>query len=109
MSCCADGSELLAIGTEAQNQANEVRLASRAIGDGIHQTHLSVPGIHCGGCIQKIEKAIGDLPGVERARVNFSTKRVAIDWHSERAPPPLIEALAALGYESHLHDAAADR
>jgi len=109
MSCCAAGSELLAIGTQAQNQANEVLLASRAIGDGIHQTHLSVPGIHCGGCIQKIEKALGDLRGVERARVNLSTKRVAIDWHSDSAPPPLIETLDALGYESHLHDTIADR
>ena len=109
MSCCAAGTELLAIGTHAQNQADEVRLASRAIGDGFHQTHLSVPGIHCGGCIQKIEKALGDLPGVERARVNLSTKRVAIDWRADRAPPPLIEALGALGYEAHLHDTTSDR
>jgi P-type Cu2+ transporter len=109
MSCCAAGSELFAIGTQVHNQANEVLLASRAIGGGSHQTHLSVPGIHCGGCIQKIEKALGDLPGVERARVNLSTKRVAIDWRADRAPPPLIEALGALGYEAHLHDTIADR
>jgi Cu2+-exporting ATPase len=108
MSCCAAGSELLAIGTQAQNQANEVRLASRAIGDGIHETHLSVPGIHCGGCIQKIEKALGELPGVERTRVNLSTKRVTVDWRANNEPPPLIETLGALGYESHLHDTTAD-
>jgi Cu2+-exporting ATPase len=109
MGCCAAGSEFLPTGTEARNQADEVRLASRAVGGGVHQTHLSVPGIHCGGCIQKIEKALGDLPGVELARVNLSTKRVTIDWRTDCEPPPLIKTLGALGYESHLHDATADR
>jgi Cu2+-exporting ATPase len=109
MSCCAADSELLPTGTRARNQADEVRLASRAVGDGVQQTRLSVPGIHCGGCIQKIEKALGGLPGVERARVNLSTKRVTIDWRTDCEPPPLIETLGTLGYESHLHDATADR
>ncbi|WP_188072399.1 heavy metal translocating P-type ATPase [Sphingobium jiangsuense] len=83
--------------------ADELRLASRAVGDGLRQTDLSVPGISCGGCIRKIEDAVGRLPGVARARVNLSTKRLAVDWRESDGPPPLGEALAALGYDACLH------
>ncbi|CUU20873.1 Type cbb3 cytochrome oxidase biogenesis protein CcoI Coppertranslocating Ptype ATPase EC 3634 CDS [Bradyrhizobium sp.] len=86
----------------------EVLLASRIIGDGVRQTDLSVPGIHCGGCIQKVEAALGALPGVEKARVNLSTKRVAIRWHADKPPAPFIETLNNIGYDAYLHDAGAD-
>src|SRR3546814_14589131 len=63
--------------------SDELRLASREIDAGLRQTDLSVPGISCGGCIRKIEEALGKLPGVTRARVNHSTKRVAVDWREK--------------------------
>ena len=65
----------LAMG-EPDSAGNELLLASRVVGEGLRQTDLSVPAIHCGGCIQKIERALGGLPGVEQARVNLSTRRV---------------------------------
>lgn len=86
-----------------QLSADELLLASRPIDTGLRHTVLSVPGISCGGCIRKIEDAIGRLPGVTRARVNLSTRRVAVDWHEEEGPPPLGETLSGLGYEAHLH------
>ena len=73
---------------------DELLLASRDIGEGLRQTDLSVPAIHCGGCIQKIEKALGALPGVEQARVNLSTRRVTIRWRADGTPPPFIESLS---------------
>jgi Cu2+-exporting ATPase len=84
--------------------ADEILLASRLVADGLRQTDLSVPDIRCGGCIPRIEGAIAGLPGVERARVNLSAKRVTITWRSTSGPPPLDETLSALGYEGHLHD-----
>jgi Cu2+-exporting ATPase len=85
--------------------SDEILLASRHLEGELWQTILSVPGIHCGGCIARIESALGALAGVERARVSLSTKRVAITWRSAAAPPPLRETLSGLGYEGHLHDA----
>jgi P-type Cu2+ transporter len=86
---------------------SEVLLASRALGGGLRQSDLSVPTIHCGGCVQKIERTLGGLPGVEQARVNLSTKRVAIRWRGE-SPPPFVATLNAAGYDAHLYDAGAE-
>lgn len=88
----------------ASLSADEVLLSSRVVAGGLRQVELSLPGIHCGGCVQRIERALGSLPGVDRARVNLSTKRVAVTWRSDDRPPPLGEALTGLGYEAHLQD-----
>lgn len=106
MSCCAPGSEI-ALDLGPDRRDDEIRLASRLVGDGIRQTDLSVPGIHCGGCIHRIETALQALPGVESARVNLSGKRASIRWTSE-TPPPFVATLRDLGYEAHLYDIVAD-
>src|SRR5690606_14529651 len=67
---------------------------------------LSVPGMHCGACMQRIETALGALPGVEAARVNLSTRRVSVRWRGE-LPPPLVETLDAIGYDGQLSEPAA--
>ncbi|WP_066475726.1 cation-translocating P-type ATPase [Bosea sp. WAO] len=101
MSCCAPGADYAT--ADHRLTADEILLASRPVGGGARQTDLSVPGIHCGGCIATIEKALSALPGVERARVNLSTKRVSIRWR-DGAPPPFAETLVGVGYEAHLDD-----
>ncbi|HEV7337424.1 MAG TPA: heavy metal translocating P-type ATPase [Bosea sp. (in: a-proteobacteria)] len=101
MSCCAPGADYAT--ADHRLTADEILLASRPVGGGARQTDLSVPGIHCGGCIATIEKALSALPGVERARVNLSTKRVSIRWR-DGTPPAFAETLAGVGYEAHLAD-----
>ena len=83
------------------------RLASHPLEAGCRQSDISVPTIHCGACIRAIESGLGKLLGVEYARVNLSTKRVAVRWSGE--PPPLLETLEKLGYEAHLGASGADR
>lgn len=108
MSCCAPAASALSPELQRRAENEEVLLASRLVGDGVRQTDISVPAIHCGACIQKIEKALSALPGVEHARVNLSTKRVTLRWQSSAAPPPFIESLRRIGYDAHLHDIDAD-
>jgi Cu2+-exporting ATPase len=103
MSCCAPNAEFALAMGDPQGADKEMLLASRVVGENLRQSDLSVPAIHCGGCIQKIERALGGLPGVERARVNLSTRRVSVRWRGDD-PPPLIATLQAIGYDAHLCD-----
>ena len=104
MSCCAPSAELALAMTDPHIADEELLLASRIVDNGIRQTDLAVPSVHCGACIQAIESALGALPGVERARVNLSTRRVSIRWDASKPPPPLIATLDNIGYHAHLSD-----
>jgi Cu2+-exporting ATPase len=112
MSCCLPPPEFIeAVAGPVRRgpSDDELRLASRNVGKGIRQTDLSVPAIHCGGCIQTIEKALGALQGVQSARVNLSTKRVAVRWLEDAPPPPMVEKLLDLGYEPNLYETQDDQ
>ncbi|HWK66638.1 MAG TPA: cation-translocating P-type ATPase [Rhizobiaceae bacterium] len=108
MSCCAPGAEAvleLEPHVNGLPSAEELKLASRALGDGLHQVDLSVPGVHCGACIQKIEEALKRLDHVESARVNLSTRRVCVSWRGDDVPP-IAAVIGGLGYEANLFDVA---
>ncbi|MBT9371601.1 cation-translocating P-type ATPase [Rhizobium sp. CSW-27] len=111
MSCCAPGTEgalELDGAVHALPSREELLLSARDLGDGRRQTDLSVPGVHCGACITAVERALRGVEGVEKARVNLSTKRVSIVWRAEgdgRGADPVRFAEVirrATGYESHL-------
>ncbi|MCA0275167.1 MAG: cadmium-translocating P-type ATPase [Proteobacteria bacterium] len=111
MSCCApdiDTLRGLPLGAAKGPSREELTLSSRTLPGGLRQSDLAVPGVHCGACITNIEKALGSLDGVEQARVNLSTRRVSVRWRDDAGAPPLSDALARLGYESHLFEQGAD-
>ena len=108
MSCCAPGTESSLDLENSRIPEDELRASSRDLGDGIFQTDLSVPGVYCGACITTIENELKTLPGIESARVNLSTKRVAVRWRDEGSIPPFLGRIEAVGYQSHLFDITAD-
>ncbi len=116
MSCCAAGAESAIEVEKALHDlppADELWMASRQLENGLRQTDLAVPGVHCGACITTVEKALKAQPEVERARVNLSTKRVSFVWKEEldgkrTDPARLVRAIAEAGYESHLFSPAND-
>lgn len=107
MSCCAHLASNEAAGGHSTAR-DEIAMASRALGEGLHQVELSVPGVHCVGCIRTIETGLMRVPDIEDARVNLSTKRVRVTWRGD-APPDLQGALEALGFPGHLTDPDEDR
>lgn len=70
------------------------------------QIILSLPSIHCAGCISAVERGLADQPGIRNARVNLSLKRVAVDADSDVSPDQLIACLANIGYEAQELDPA---
>ncbi len=67
--------------------------------DGLTRLHLLVDGIHCGGCIRKIETALQRQPGVREARVNMSTGRLVVAWAgSAGRATDLAGTVEALGF-----------
>lgn len=106
MSCCAPTpifAEALAGGPNRGPNENEVRLASRPLGDNLRQSEFAVPAIHCGACIRTIETALDAMPEVVSSRVNLSSKRVTVRWRDDgKTTPPMVRRMVELGYEPNL-------
>src|SRR5690606_32984620 len=69
---------------------------------------LAITGATCAGCVRKIENVLRQVPGVERADVNFGDRTAEVE--GQVAPETLIEAVTAAGYGATLiEDEAATR
>lgn len=64
----------------------------------LETTVLVVPGMHCAGCMAKVERALGGVPGVATARVNLTAKQVWAEHSPEVEAADLIAALDAVGF-----------
>lgn len=68
---------------------------------GLHHLALAVEGVHCAGCIQKIETALHKETYIQHARLNFSTRRLNITWKGlPQSADQIYDILSALGYKS---------
>ncbi len=73
--------------------------------DGRRRLDLHVPGIHCAGCIRKVEGAVRALPGVAAARVNFTTRRLSAEWRpdtpgNDQVAAEILAAVEGAGFEA---------
>ncbi len=67
---------------------------------GGHRLYLMVEGLHCGGCVRKIETALQPLKGVREARVNLTTRRLTIAWDGPaRRGDDFARAVEGLGFK----------
>jgi len=71
-------------------------------GVGTARMLLAVEGVGCAGCIRKIESGLTKLPGVIDARLNFTQRRLAVDWRdNEIDAAQIVKALDDIGYRAH--------
>ncbi len=63
-------------------------------------TVLVVPGMHCAGCMAKVERALGAVPGVSAARVNLTARQVRVEHDPAVTMPALMDALGNVGFAS---------
>ena len=80
----------------------DLSLFARPSGDGTLGMDLAVEGIACGACIGRIESAVKRLPGVTEARLNFTNRRLHVDWtDGALAPAQILQTLEEAGYHGY--------
>jgi P-type Cu2+ transporter len=69
---------------------------------GTSHIDLAVEGVGCAGCIRKIEGGLRQIPGILDARLNFTNRRLAVDWRDGALEAAeVVGALERIGYRSH--------
>lgn len=78
--------------------------------DGFYELSVLVSGVHCAGCIQKIEGTLNQQDEIEHVRLNFSTGRLAMSWNgAPEIANDYIQHIEKLGYGVQPYDAKAAR
>lgn len=86
---------------DASLQDGDIVAFVRDLEGGSHALDLIVEGAHCGGCISKIEAGLTGLDGVQTARLNLSTGRLAVTFTGEdKRADTIVQTLTRLGYPS---------
>ena len=90
----ADGGLRPAVATFAVDFTPHVREEK-----GEQAIELMVAGLTCGACVWLVEQALAAEPGVTRARVALSTRRLTLGWRGEAAQVnDYVALLARLGF-----------
>lgn len=64
------------------------------------ETHYSVSGMKCGGCIARATEAVSKLPGFVEARFDLAAKSAVVKGRVD--PQAVIRALNGAGYPAKL-------
>lgn len=62
---------------------------------------LSIKGMTCAACAQRIEKTVRKLSGIGQATVNLASEKLFVEYDSQSLPLETIkEAISKIGYEA---------
>ncbi len=88
-----------ALKPDADRPDVDISAYARNAGKGILSANLLVEGLHCAACVWLIERVLATQPGVVSARVNMTSRRLAVSWRmAETTPEQVIAPVQALGY-----------
>ena len=59
---------------------------------------LTLSGLHCGNCVKSVEKALHEVPGVEKVSVTLSPQQAIVEGQVEAQT--LIDAIDEIGFEA---------
>lgn len=72
---------------------------------GLDHIDLAVDGISCAACMMTIERGLAAIPEITRARVNLTSRRLAVEWKQGALDPArVIERVSELGYKAYPFD-----
>lgn len=83
-----------------------VQRATAQATDSARDVHLSLPTIHCAGCISAVERGLMGHAGVEDVRVNLTRKRATVRISAGVTVEDIASAIAGLGYQAQPLDSA---
>lgn len=67
------------------------------------KTTLRAEGFSCPSCVDKIEKSIGRLKGVNSVKVHFSSARIVVEHDAQAvSADELVAAVSKVGYTSRV-------
>jgi Cu2+-exporting ATPase len=90
-----------AIRPEDQAPAFDPAPHLRRRADGAAELDLMLGGLTCGACVWLVEQALGAEPGILHARVNLTTRRLALRFTGgEDEARRLVALLASLGFRA---------
>jgi Cu+-exporting ATPase len=62
---------------------------------------FDIEGMHCAGCVARVEESLSRVAGVVRARVNLVTRQASVEFDPEKTTTAaLVDAVAAAGYSA---------
>ncbi|MEP6790169.1 MAG: cation-translocating P-type ATPase [Ramlibacter sp.] len=66
---------------------------------GLWESYLAIDGMHCAGCTLAVEKALGDVTGVQSVDVNGASGIARLVWRTDSGRPSAwLAALRTAGY-----------
>jgi copper chaperone len=64
---------------------------------------FSIQGMSCDHCVQRVEKTIGQLEGVQKVKVNLKKEKSVVKFDdTQLAPEAIVEAVNELGYQAEV-------
>ncbi|HEY9211922.1 MAG TPA: cation transporter, partial [Ancylobacter sp.] len=87
--------------------AQDYSLFLRADASGQAEMAFAIEGIDCAACIDEIEDTVEALPGIARARLNYTSHRLTVGWARGAEPRPgaIFSALGNVGYRAYPFEA----
>ncbi|HEX2509519.1 MAG TPA: heavy metal translocating P-type ATPase [Microvirga sp.] len=109
--CCADAAQAYVEAHASWSEANTRPSLKRDYSafvesaGGLNRVELAVEGVRCAACMSAIEKGVGALNGVTKARLNFSDRRLAVEWEGDTLDVgAILQALDEIGYKAYPFD-----
>ena len=67
----------------------------------IVKREFAVGGMHCGGCVKSVTRAVSQLSGVRRVDVSLEKNAATVEYDAAAvAPAAIVAAIEAAGFEA---------
>jgi copper chaperone len=67
----------------------------------IVKREFAIAGMHCGGCVQSVTRAVSRVSGVKGVSVSLENKAATVEFDAANvAPAAIVAAIEAAGFEA---------